>query len=266
MPLSLEEIQFFFTWIKASVLAMVRMGAIFSIAAFFSKQFITGIGRNIITLAFSLMVIPLVFQMTTAPAEMDVFFYACMIGKEVIVGVLMGFLANFIFYVAQCVGSLIDLQRGSSMSMIFDPMAEEQITITGSFFMRLVTTLFFSSGAILLFFSVIYDSYYIWPIQSYFPDFSNLFPKFFLQIMQDFMLEIVAFAGPLIFILFLTEFGLGLVTRFAPQLNVFFLAMPVKSAVSMFFLVLYLSFAIVYFKNKFIHDDKMVMFFQSFFK
>jgi type III secretion protein T len=38
---------------------------------------------------------------------------------------------------------------------------------------------------------------------------------------------------------FLTDFGLGMVNRFAQQLNVFVLAMPLKSAVALFVLTIY---------------------------
>jgi len=38
--------------------------------------------------------------------------------------------------------------------------------------------------------------------------------------------------------MFLSEFGMALVSRFAPQLQVFFLAMPLKSAVGMLLLLL----------------------------
>ena len=41
--------------------------------------------------------------------------------------------------------------------------------------------------------------------------------------------------------MFLAEMGLALVSRFVPQLQVFFLAMPIKSALAFLVLVLYFS-------------------------
>ena len=40
----------------------------------------------------------------------------------------------------------------------------------------------------------------------------------------------------------LTSYGLGLVNRTAPQLNVFFLSMPIKSALGVAMLIIYLPF------------------------
>ena len=48
--------------------------------------------------------------------------------------------------------------------------------------------------------------------------------------------------APVIIIMFLATLGLGLVNRTAPQLNVFFLSMPVKSALGVAMLVIYLPF------------------------
>jgi type III secretion protein T len=48
-------------------------------------------------------------------------------------------------------------------------------------------------------------------------------------------------SAPAIIAMFLAELGLALVSRFAPQLQVFFLAMPIKSALALFVLVMYMG-------------------------
>ena len=50
---------------------------------------------------------------------------------------------------------------------------------------------------------------------------------------------IVVLSAPLIITMFLAEFAMALVSRFAPQLNVFFLAMPIKSAIAVLMLIFY---------------------------
>ena len=52
----------------------------------------------------------------------------------------------------------------------------------------------------------------------------------------------VIIAAPVIIIMFLATIGLGLVNRTAPQLNVFFLSMPVKSALGIAMLIIYIPF------------------------
>ena len=48
-------------------------------------------------------------------------------------------------------------------------------------------------------------------------------------------------SAPAIIAMFLAELGLALISRFAPQLQVFFLAMPIKSALALFVLVMYMG-------------------------
>ena len=52
----------------------------------------------------------------------------------------------------------------------------------------------------------------------------------------------VVISAPVIIVMFLATIGLGLVNRTAPQLNVFFLSMPVKSALGIAMLIFYLPF------------------------
>jgi type III secretion protein T len=60
------------------------------------------------------------------------------------------------------------------------------------------------------------------------------------------------YACPVIIVLFFAEFGLGLMNRFAPQLNVFILSMPIKSGLAMFLFVIYMEFLFDYFKVEFL--------------
>ena len=52
----------------------------------------------------------------------------------------------------------------------------------------------------------------------------------------------IIIAAPIIIIMFLATLGLGLVNRTAPQLNVFFLSMPIKSALGIAMLIIYIPF------------------------
>ena len=54
------------------------------------------------------------------------------------------------------------------------------------------------------------------------------------------MESVILFAAPLVMSMFFVEFGLALINRFAQQLNVFVLAMPLKSITGMAVLYLYL--------------------------
>jgi type III secretion protein T len=88
----------------------------------------------------------------------------------------------------------------------------------------------------------LYASYVTWPVTSFYPDWLNSdAPLFFIKQMDILITLTVIFSAPAIIAMFLSEFGLGLISRFSPQLNVFFLAMPIKSAVAIAVLMIYLT-------------------------
>jgi type III secretion protein T len=64
---------------------------------------------------------------------------------------------------------------------------------------------------------------------------------FFASQLDVIMYGIAVLGAPMLIICFLVDFGMGMMNRFAPQLNVFFLSMPIKSGLSMVLLIIYWS-------------------------
>lgn len=68
----------------------------------------------------------------------------------------------------------------------------------------------------------------------------------FLGQLDHMMYLAIVMSAPVILAMFLSELGLAMISRFAPQLQVFFLAMPIKSAVAMLVLAVYVPFLVEY--------------------
>lgn len=263
MPQSILDVFSLKNIILAFVICNARMAAFCQISIFFSTQYITGIARNCIILSLSIITVPLVLPIATQNVYNDTLSYIGFTMKEAFLGSIIGLMSNFVFYVAQGAGFLIDTQRGGSMASIFDPLTNSQTSPIGDFLLKFAMVLALIGSAFLSLLELIYDSYIQWPIFSQIPSVSAIWNDFFLKSFSDGMFyEIATLCGPVLFILFLSEFGLGMVTRFAPQLNVFFLAMPVKCALAILFLILYLTFLIDYFKIKFAACDHVLHFFK----
>jgi type III secretion protein T len=247
------------------VVAMVRMGAALAIVPFFSKQFVVGTGRNVVIFA---MCFPLIYLIWPAlpKGELSILVTGLLLIKEAVIGIVLGFTASFIFYTSEGVGFVVDVQRGSSMATIFDPLAGSQTSLMGSFLIQMMTVAFFSGGGFLFFMALIYKTYKVWPVFSYFPQFEGGFAIFFNGALNQLMVLIFCLVAPILLVLFLTEFGLGLVNRFAPHLNVFFLAMPIKSWLSMVFLMMYLSLLGYFFELYFTSRSKLAEFVRTFVK
>jgi type III secretion protein T len=228
-----------------------RLLTAFLIAPFFNTDMIGGPTRNCIVLAFALIVFPTVLPFIQTHEVSMNFIFATVI-KEAAIGALIGYLAGLLFYAIGSVGHLIDHQRGASFASVMDPTIGEQISPLGSLFTQVAIILFFTSGGFLLFMSGIYESFRVWPVITYWPRFDSDFAYFFLQKVDDLMALSLLLAAPVMIALFVSELGLGLVNRFAPQLNVFFLSMPIKSAVGLLIMIFYLQFVLNFIKEGFI--------------
>ena len=100
---------------------------------------------------------------------------------------------------------------------------------------------FFISGGFLLMLEMLYRSFRIWNVFSWMPTLrAESIPLWIAQISQ-LMVLMLLIASPIVVAMLLAEMGLALVSRFVPQLQVFFLAMPIKSALAFLVLVLYVG-------------------------
>ena len=243
-------------------ISIVRLTAACSVVPFMSNQMLPGQLRNSIMFALGIMIYPIVAPTLTVDFDSPLVLVG-MVAKEVVIGILLGFMAAKIFFVALGVGFFIDNQRGASMASVMDPTSGEQTSPLGQFLMQAIICLFYTGGGFLVFLTVMFQSYVLWPIDGFYPDFGDAFPAFILGVGDYLMRTIVLFAAPIVITVFLSEFGLGLMNRFAPQMNVFALAMPVKSMVAMIVLVFYLPFLLSYFETEFGSVNSLLVLLES---
>lgn len=228
-----------------------RILAVFAVLPFMSRELFPGLVRRSIVISFSLVLFPSLSSGLVAGALSSPALLAAVVVKEAVLGLLIGYLAGVIFWVAESVGYFIDNQRGATIASVFNPLSGTQTSPVGSLLFQMTTVLFFTGGGFLLLLSAVFESYRIWPVFSFFPSFGTGFSGFFLEQTDRIMRLTVLLGGPVIIALFASELGLGLISRFAPQLNVFFLSMPVKSGIAVLLLVLYLGFLVSFFREEF---------------
>ncbi len=231
----------FHRWILAAVLAMARFGGAFAICPALTDSMIPGLARRAAILGFAFLAIPHV-KAGMPPGEPNMWMFALLAAKEAFIGFLLGFFAAIPFWVAENIGNFIDNQRGATMGEVYSPLNGAQVSTTGIFFTQVVSTLFFVSGAVLVLLGAIYASYSIWPVFGNWVQLAPQAPAQILATVDAMLMKTVIISAPVIIIMFLATLGLGLVNRTAPQLNVFFLSMPVKSALGVAMLIIYLPF------------------------
>jgi len=225
--------------IAAVGLAMARTGGLFSITPFLGRGNVTGMARTAVTLAVSIPAIPLIFQ--TRPSDFPADTLMLLLGlsiKEVFVGMLLGLPVAVLVWGFEAAGSMIDNQRGSTMASSLNPATGTQTSPVGILLGQAYVAWLFVAGGYLAILDALYRSHVVWPVWGFLPAFGPSLPNQMLALLDAIMRADLVLAGPAVIAMFLSEFGLALVGRFAPNLQVFFMAMPIKSAVGILVLVL----------------------------
>ncbi|WP_375453286.1 type III secretion system export apparatus subunit SctT [uncultured Methylobacterium sp.] len=172
--------------------------------------------------------------------------YAAYFAKETAVGFVLGSLVGWVFWGVQSAGALIDNQRGSSMASSIDPLQGQETSTLGIVFSQVFLTYLYVAGGVLPIVGLLYRSFALWPAPSALPILTDRFPALMLGSFDHAIEFVVVMAGPVVAVMFLAEFALAMVSRFAPQIQVFVLAMPIKSGLAMFILIFYFATLLPY--------------------
>jgi flagellar biosynthetic protein FliR len=168
--------------------------------------------------------------------------FTALIVKEAFVGFTLGYVATSVFEAIQVAGRVIDLQRGSTMSELFAPQLQERVSELGQFKLQFAIVIFLTIGAHHLFISALLQSFILIPATG-FPNMGQGWSPTlaFLTELTGMMLMIgVQLATPAVLVLLMTDLFFGLINRVSPQINVFFLSLPVKMLVGIYAVLLML--------------------------
>jgi type III secretion protein T len=219
-------------------LVQARLMPLFLLLPFFNRNMVPRTAALGIAAAVGLIVVPTISP--TAVDSIDADFIFLMI-KEAFLGLVLGFLCALPFWIIEGIGFIVDNQRGASMAAVINPMTGNDSSPTGMMLGMAFVTYFFTIGGMTLLIQVIYDSYRLWPADSYWPALNLDTGGILFSQINRLMTITLILASPVLVLMFLIEIGLALISRFAPQLQVFFLAMPIKSAVGLFMLILFVA-------------------------
>lgn len=199
-----------------------------------------------IVLALYVPLHPLLLAESQASAvsvsSMDWLHTMLLVCKELAIGFVLAYICSCIFYAVLAAGVITDNQRGASMAQSSDPMAGAESSPLGTVMLLAMVTLFFTSGAFLNFMSIFWYTYSLWSPFEMLP--GLLYPNtavFALQSLDTMMLHALLICAPFVLVALLCDLALGLINRFAPQLNVFILSMPIKSGVCALLIIFYLG-------------------------
>jgi type III secretion protein T len=238
-------------------LAGTRMAVALYTVPFIHQSTLVPTIRNGIVLSFMVPVLPLIISYHL-PRHETMLYILALLTKEALIGLIIGFLISIVFWAAQCAGTAIDHQRGAFFAIMPDPLSKGETTPLGSLLFQLGTILLFVSGGFREMMGAIIDSYRIWPVDRYFPHIGPNLVDFIAQQLIRCLNLAVIIAAPIVISSFMADLALGMLNRFAPQVNIFMISLAVKSAITALIMVFYISFVIRYLHGNFMDSETIL--------
>lgn len=240
-----------YSFLVAMALAMARITGLVIIFPVFVRTGITGILRTGVVIAVAIPLVPYVILQVENLGEPGSAFLMGVLLKEGFIGFLLGFALGIPFWGIESAGDVIDFQRGLMGATISDPSQLAESSVTGTFLVLTMITLFFMVDGMMIVIEALYQTYAIWPLFDFAPELSIDSAAEMFELVDDIMRLAFVVAGPVMIAMFLGDAVLAAITRFAPQLNVFVLSMGIKSAIFVAMMPLYAVFIFDYMGDAF---------------
>lgn len=218
------------TQVVAFMFVIARLSGLFLIAPVFSSPQIPGRIKVMMLFVLGATLAPIVSSGSTK-IPTDIVGMIASIASEALVGLALGFAVSIVFSAIQVAASLIDTSIGFSMATIIDPLNNAQGAVLGSFYSIVGTLAFLSVQGhhwLLAGFKRSYDTV---PLGTA-PDVEAMLHNLFATFGQLFGMAF-QIAAPVLVSLLLVDVVLGIVSRVVPQMNVFFVGIPVKIGVGL---------------------------------
>ena len=219
-------------------LGFLRLIPIVVLAPFFGAK-LPNAAKVGLAVAFTAILLPQIVATSSLHLEFNTEYIGYSI-KELFIGMIFGFLSSIPFHIVQSSGVIIDFQRGSSAMQATDPVLQSQVSPIGILYNYLLIVIFFQIGGPFFFIDTLMQSFHYIPVDGFFGDhFFNLnvpLWQIVMSLLTKFTLLSIQFAAPALVAILMADLFLGIANRLAPQVQIAFLGMAIKSLLGLILL------------------------------
>lgn len=207
------------------LLVFVRLGAVFMLLPGFAASYVAGRVRLLIALTVTLVVVPVVSPVLP-PLPDSAADLVRMVVLEAFYGLFMGLLAQAAVAALHLAGTAIGQNTGLMNAMVFDPVTEQQGALVIGLLANITVVLMFVLDLHHLILQAVVGSYSLFlPGSAPLPfDHMTLFVD---QLSRAFFMGL-QLAAPFILYGILFQATMGIMARLSPQMNVFFVSLPLQ--------------------------------------
>lgn len=218
------------------LIVFTRIGSAMILLPGFGESYVSPRARLALAILISIVVSPVLVS-NIPPMPEQVSGLGFLIFSEALIGFFMGTVARMFLSAAASSGMIAATMSSLANALIQDPVSAQQASIMGTFLTAIAIVLVMVLDIHHLFILGLVDSYELFVPGQILPtgDFSNMIAR----VVGDTFTLAARMAAPFIVVGMIFFLGLGLLAKLMPQMQVFFVAMPLQ--VAMGITILFLS-------------------------
>ncbi len=229
--------------IFAFLLIFLRFGVALMIMPGIGDTFVSPKIRLLFGVAVSLVLTPVLLAHLPAIPANNVALLMLMI-SELVTGIFIGTVMRILISALDTAGTIVSVQAGLSAATMFNAQTHAETPIMSAVYSSLGVTLIFATNMDHQMLSAVVDSYKLFPVGT-FPDAGSMSEVITRVTSLAFRVG-VQITLPFIVVGMLLQLGLGVLSRLMPQLQIFFIALPVQIFLSLLLLMMTMSAGVLY--------------------
>ena len=146
--------------------------------------------------------------------------------KELVIGLVLGYVMTLFFGIFHFGGQVIDYQMGLSMATMYDPTTNSQVSVSGNIMTIFYSILFFVTNSHINLMAVTARSYDLAPLG--FESINGQISVYFIEMFALMLIYAVQLALPWIVTIMVVEVAVGIMMKVVPNINVFVINIQLK--------------------------------------
>ncbi len=194
--------------------------------------------RVLLAFVLTLVIAPMLSAvMTYAPTSL--WQIAADVSREVLIGLLVGYGAQIVFEGVMVAGTFVGFQLGLAIMNVIDPTSQDQVPIVGNFWMLVVLMFFIITKAHYFLIETLFLNFKI--IHPASAQFSAALGRTVIESGRMIFEMAIHFAAPIMIFILMFDVSVSFIARVMPQMNIFFVSLPLKLAFGLFLLIVSLN-------------------------
>lgn len=222
------------TYLMAGFFVFARMLGFFRFCPIFNRKDIPALVKIPFALIITFTIVPFLHP-EKCLTECDSF--ALSILLNFVVGAMIGYMAQLITIAIDCGAEMINMQMGLSSATTLDPTTSSQVSILTKMISLMGIIIFINLGGVYWLFKALLRSFEIFPMYASHIPLANLIKMdMLIKLSSNTLYMGLQIASPILLATLAQDIILGVISRTAPQVNVFqlsFLFKPVLGAAIM---------------------------------